>query len=162
MGERLMDALLVKTPNGALVPVDEAARTLVERIKVGQGVCATVRRARNVKFHRKMFSLFKLAFDTWEPVTPMEYKGLPVAKDFDRFRKDMTILAGFYKPVYNVRGELRLEAESLSFAAMDEERFEQVFRAVLTVIWDRVLKAVGYASEDEVERVVNELLRFEG
>jgi len=157
-----MDAVLVKTPNGALIPADETARALVAKLKAGQGVCAAVRRVRNVKFHRKFFALFKLAFDVWEPVTPLEYKGLPVAKDFDRFRKDVTILAGFYKPVYNVRGELRLEAESLSFASMDEERFEAVFRAVLTVIWNRVLKAAGYASEAEVERVVNELMRFDG
>jgi hypothetical protein len=61
----------------------------------------------------------------------------------------------------NGSGELRLEAESLSFSSMDDERFEQVFRAVLTVVWDRVLKAAGYASEEEVERVVNELMRFD-
>ncbi len=157
----MSDIVLVKTLNGALAPADAEASTFIEKLKAGQGVRATVRKARNVKFHRKAFALFKLAFEVWEPVTPLEYKGLPVAKDFDRFRKDMTILAGFYKPVYNVRGELRLEAESLSFSSMDEERFEQVFRAVLTVVWDRVLKAAGYASEEEVERVVNELMRFD-
>lgn len=156
-----MDVVLVKTPNGALAPADEEARALIEKLKAGQGVRATIRRARNVKFHRKAFALFKLAFDVWEPVEPLEYKGVPVAKDFDRFRKDMTILAGFYKAVYNARGEVRLEAESLSFAAMSEERFETVFRAVLTVVWNRVLKAAGYASEEEVERVVNELMRFD-
>ena len=156
-----MDMVLVKTPNGALAPADEEARALIEKLKAGQGVRATIRRARNVKFHRKAFALFKLAFDVWEPVTPLEYQGLPVAKGFDRFRKDMTILAGFYKAVYNARGEVRLEAESLSFAAMSEERFETVFRAVLTVVWNRVLKAAGYASEEEVERVVNELMRFD-
>jgi len=157
-----MDTVLVKTADGALTPADEHARALVERLKVGQGVRASIRRARNVRFHRKVFALFKLAFDVWEPITPLEYKGLPVAKDFDRFRKDMTILAGFYKAVYNARSEVRLEAESLSFSSMDEERFEQVFRAVLTVVWQHVLKAAGYATEGEVERVVNELLRFEG
>ena len=36
---------------------------------------------RNVKFHRKAFSLFKLAFDVWEPVTPLEYKGQPVERE---------------------------------------------------------------------------------
>ncbi|WP_275890773.1 hypothetical protein [Burkholderia sp. LMG 13014] len=36
-----------------------------------------------------------------------------------------------------------------------------MFRAVLTVVWNRVLKAAGYASEEEVERVVNELMRFD-
>lgn len=157
----MSDMVLVKTPNGALAPADEDARALLDKLKAGQGVRATIRRARNVRFHRKAFALFKLAFDVWEPVEPLEYKGVPVAKDFDRFRKDITIMAGFYKAVYNARGELRLEADSLSFASMDEDRFEQVFRAVLTVVWNRVLRNAGYESPDEVERVVNELMRFD-
>ena len=152
---------MLKSPSGALIPASDDAGEMLRKIKVGTPVFVEVKRIRNYKFLKKAFALFKLAFEVWEPVTPLEYKGLPVAKDFERFRKDMTILAGFYKPVYNVRGELRLEAESLSFSSMDDERFEQVFRAVLTVVWDRVLKAAGYASEDEVERVVNELMRFE-
>ena len=73
----------------------------------------------------------------------------------------MTILAGFYKAVYNARGEVRLEAENLSFASMDDERFEQVCRAVPAVVWNRVLRAKGYASEEEEERIVNRLLEFE-
>lgn len=156
-----MDIMLVKTPAGALAPVDGDARELIERLKAGQGVRATIRRARNIRFHRKAMALFRLAFDVWEPMTPLEYKGLPVAKDFERFRKDMVILAGFYKPVYNARGELRLEAESLSFSAMGEDRFEQVFRAVLNVVWSRVLRAAGYASTEDVEEVIEELLRFD-
>ena len=91
-----MELVLVKTPGGALAPVDEEARALVEKLKTGQGVRASIKRARNVRFHRKAFALFKLAFDSWEPETPQTYKGEAVSKDFDRFRKDMTILAGVH------------------------------------------------------------------
>lgn len=156
-----MELVLVKTPGGALAPVDEEARALVEKLKTGQGVRASIKRARNVRFHRKAFALFKLAFDSWEPETPQNYKGEAVSKDFDRFRKDMTILAGFYRAVYNARGQVRLEAESLSFASMDEGRFEKVFRAVLTVVWNRVLRNFGYETEGDVERVIEELMRFD-
>lgn len=156
-----MDIMLVKTPGGALAPVDAEAREMVDKLKLGQGIQASVRRARNVRFHRKGMALFRLAYDVWEPLTPLEYKGLPVAKDFERFRKDMTILAGFYKAVYNARGEVRLEAESLRFSSMSEERFEEVFNAVLNVVWSRVLKAAGYASVEDVEEVIEELMRFD-
>ena len=156
-----MDIMLVKTPGGALAPVDAEAREMVDKLKLGQGIQASVRRARNVRFHRKGMALFRLAYDVWEPLTPLEYKGLPVAKDFERFRKDMTILAGFYKAVYNARGEVRLEAESLRFSSMSEERFEEVFNAVLNVVWSRVLKAAGYASTEDVEEVIEELMRFD-
>ena len=155
-----MDIMLVKTPGGALAPVDAEAREMVDKLKLGQGIQASVRRARNVRFHRKGMALFRLAYDVWEPLTPLEYKGLPVAKDFERFRKDMTILAGFYKAVYNARGEVRLEAERLRFSSMSEERFEEVFNAVLNVVWSRVLKAAGYASVEDVEEVIEELMRF--
>ena len=40
-----MDMVLVKTPNGALAPADEEARALIEKLKAGQGVRATIRRA---------------------------------------------------------------------------------------------------------------------
>ena len=155
------ELVLVKTTGGALAPADEEARAQVEKLKIGQGVRAIIKRARNVRFHRKAFALFKLAFDMWDPDTPLTYKGEAVSKDFDRFRKDMTILAGFYKAVYNARGEVRLEAESLSFSSMGEERFEKVFKSVLTVVWNRVLRKAGYDTEAEVERVINELMRFD-
>jgi hypothetical protein len=156
----MADVLMLKTPAGALAPMDEAAREFLSKFKSGQPVRATVKRARNVLFHRKVFSLFKLAFDTWEPEA-QEYKGEAVEKDFDRFRRDLTILAGFYKATYNIRGEVRLEAESLSFASMDDERFEQVFKAVLNVVWKKVLKDHGYRNPDDVERVIEELLRYD-
>lgn len=156
----MADIVLTKTPAGALVPMDEQARSYIAKLKTGKSVKVTIRRARNLFFHRKGFALFKLAFDAWEP-QKLQYRGEIVTKDFDRFRKDITIIAGFYTPVYNARGEVRLEAESLSFVSMDEERFDEVYRAVLNVVWARVLKNAGYESEAEVNRVIEELLRFE-
>jgi hypothetical protein len=159
-----MEALCLKTHSGALAPADEAAREYIARLKTGKAVSVRIKRVRNPKFHRKMFALYKLAFDAWEPEgDSSEYKGQQIAKDFDRFRKDLTILAGFYQPVFNVRGETRLEAESLSFGSMSETRFGEVFKAVLNVVWERILKLQeGYHDEAHVERVIEELLRFEG
>ncbi|MFZ2125387.1 MAG: DUF1367 family protein [Candidatus Saccharimonadales bacterium] len=156
-----MKVEMVKSTTGSLIPASAEAGESLRKIKVGIPVSVEIKQIRNYQFHKKMFALFKLAFDFWEPVTPLEYKGLPVEKDFDRFRKDITILSGFYKPVYNVRGELRLEADSLSFSSMSEERFEKVFKAVLNVLWARVLKSAGYSDEAAVERVINELMRFD-
>lgn len=155
------EAVLVRTPSGALAPADDEARELISRLKVGAPVRAKLVQARNLKFHKKMFSLFKLAFDCWETDDTQEYKGQRVEKDFNRFRKDITVLAGFYKATYNVRGEVRLEAESLSFASMSEDRFSQVYKAVLNVVWKRVLQQAGYKSEADVERTIEELLRYE-
>ena len=155
------EALLFRTPSGSLAPADDESRALIETLKIGAPVRAKLARARNLQFHRKVFALFKLAFDSWEPGDTKEYKGRHVEKNFDRFRKDLLILAGFYKATYNIKGDVRLEAESISFASMSEDRFQQVFKAVLNVVWKHVLQQAGYKSEADVERVVEELLRFE-
>jgi hypothetical protein len=146
--------------SGTLAPADTETSAFIAKLKFGQGVTADVKRARNILFHRKMFALFKLAYELWD-APKLEYKGQQVAKNFDRFRKDVTVLAGFYEAVTNFRGEVRLEAKSLAFHAMGEAEFEDVYNAVLGVMWVRILKAVGYKTPEAVDVVVQELLRFE-
>ena len=156
----MTDVVLMKTASGALVAAEQESSELLARLKLGQGVRAKVARVRNLAFHKKAFSLFKLAFDAWE-APEQTYKGQPVQKDFDRFRRDLLILAGFFRAVHNVKGEVRLEAESLAFGSMTEDRFAQVYAAVLDVVWKRVMAHVGYKSPAEVDAVVNRLLAYE-
>lgn len=155
-----MNCFFTKTPGGALAPADSETVAFLASLKIGQGLRADVKRARNIQQHRRLFALFNFAFDLWD-APQLEYEGQPVAKNFDRFRKDVTILAGFYDAVTNLRGEVRLEAKSLAFHNMGEEEFQRVYRAVLGVVWERILKAKGYESQEKVDAIVQELLRFE-
>lgn len=155
----MAEILLTKALNGALQAADEGSLGLLAKIKTGELVRAEIKRVRNPRFHRKAFALFKLAYDHWEPSKGLEYKGQPVAKDFDRFRKELLILAGFYKAVYSTNGEIRLEAQSISFGAMDDARFEKVYRAVLDVVWRKILTT--YKDAADIDRVVEQLLGFE-
>jgi hypothetical protein len=156
----MTELVLTRTPSGALVPADAPSAEFVQKLKVGSGLKGEFKRQRNPRFHRKVMALFQLAYDIWDaPV--LEYRGQPVAKEFNRFRKDLTILAGHYEAATNLRGEVRLEAKSLSFGAMDDEEFAKVYASILNVVWERVLKAHGYATAAQVDDVVERLLRFE-
>ena len=155
-----MNCFFTKTLSGALAPADSETAAFLARLKLGQGLRAEVKRARNILFHRRMFALLNFAFDLWD-CPALEYQGQLVAKNFDRFRKDITILAGFFDTVTNLRGEVRLEAKSLAFHNMGEEEFERVYKAVLGVVWDRILRSKGYESPEKVDAIVHELLRFE-
>ena len=155
-----MNCFFTKTLSGTLAPADSETAAFVSRLKFGQGLRAEVKRARNILFHRRMFALLNFAFDLWD-CPALEYHGQPVAKNFDRFRKDITVLAGFYEAVTNLRGEVRLEAKSLAFHNMGEEEFERVYKSVLGVVWDRMLRSKGYESPEKVDAIVQELLRFE-
>jgi len=150
-----MEIDLIRTPSG-FTPASEEDFDACLKFKVGNEVRADIVQPRNVGFHRKFFAMLKVGFDAWEP-PEKEFRGLPVQKSFDRFRKDCTIAAGFYEPVANLKGEVRAEAKSISFASMDEAEFEKVYSAVANVLLQRVL--TNYTRAD-LDRVVDEIIRF--
>ena len=156
----MTELMLTKTPGGTLAPADGPSADYIAKMRLGAGLRGEFKRARSIPKHRRMWVLFTFAFDMWD-APQLEYNGQQVAKSLDRFRKDVTILAGYYEAVTNLRGEVRLEAKSLSFANMEQDEFDAVYRAVLTVVWDRILKAKGYADPAAVDAIVDELLRFE-
>lgn len=146
----------------ALMPADEQAKALVDSLAQGQGVTVSVRRSRNLAYHRRFFALLRLAFDYWEPGDAFMFRGQKVAKDFERFREEVLILAGHYRPVFRIDGSVRLEAKSISFSSMDETEFRSVYRSVFDVLWNRILSTVArFSSREEVEYVVDQMLGFE-
>lgn len=155
----MTDLYVMKGPGAVLVPADDEAKDTISKWPTGQGIRVKVTRARNIKFHRKFFAMLNVAFDAWDPVV-QEYKGDTAVKNLERFRKDVLILAGFYVTTVNLRGEVRLEAESISFANMGEDRFDLVYSKVAEVLLEKVLRAKGY-DRAELDRVVEELLQFD-
>lgn len=157
----------VKTSDGKLrgfTQQDEEARVkfkkFVDELEAGEFFRLTYKRERNPKFHRKLFAMLKLAFDAWEPEKGrkrLTYKGAPIEKDFDQFRRDMLIRAGFYVAKYDAKGRVMLEAQSISFANMDDERFAEVYEAVLKVCLTDIL--TNYTRAD-ADRVIEEMQRF--
>ena len=148
---------LIKTMSG-LIPFDEPAEKWYKKIKVGGIICHDFKKMRNPKFHRKGFTLLQLAFEYWEPGEINSKYGVP-EKNFDRFRKDLTILAGFFSPVIRLDGTVRIEADSLSFGSMDDEKFEKVYNGLITVILKKI-PVLGKLSKDEVDDLVNKVLQF--
>lgn len=114
---------------------------------------------RNAKFHRKFFVLLNLGFDSWEPARKNKrYKGREVAKNFEQFREDITILAGYYVQTFDLRGRMTLKAQSISFANMDDVEFERLYSAVVDVLLREVCK--NYKNREEIDRVVQQIVGF--
>lgn len=152
-----MDVDLIKTPAASLVPSLERDRQKLERIKAGEIVTVTLKVRRKAKFLRKFFALLEYAFDIWEPEVAL-YKGQRVRKDFDQFREDLIVLAGFYTTTICLDGRLKLKAKSISFDAMpEEEEFARLYHGVAQVILDKVL--TNY-TRDELDEQVSRVLGF--
>jgi hypothetical protein len=151
-----MKATFRKAGN-ALHPVGQEALELLQKVKVGDDVFVDLVRPRNLQFHRKFFALLQIAFDHWEPGEKTARWGETAQKNFDRFRKDIIILAGFYYTTVRVDGSLRVEAKSQSFGNMTEDEFEELYSKTIDVILQRIM--TNYTKED-LERVVDEIVAF--
>lgn len=151
-----MEIILAKAPGGYLIPVDQQSMEAVEKLKLGQGVKVNMTRYNNVKFHRKLFALANLAYESWTP-SQKEHKGVPIEKNFDQFREDITILAGFYETRIRVNGETRFIAKSWSFSSMSDEEKDKLYNGIINVVLKYVL--TNY-TRDDLDNVINRLLQF--
>lgn len=141
-----MEIHLVRTSLGLQAYADEDYEQL-RNIKVGSVVKANIVRPRNVKFHRKFFSLIRAA---WDCLTEQQRINL---RSVETFREQLLITSGFSEPLYDLNGQKFLErAKSISFAKMDEPAFNEVYSKVLDTILT-IMVADG-VSEDEFNNIL--------
>jgi hypothetical protein len=156
-----MEILVQKGPRGALIPLEEAAEEALRSIKTGAVLRVKINRVRNPKYHRKYMALLNYAYGVWRELMPERvWRGREVVTTFDRFRKEVQIMAGHYEPVWTISGEMRLEPKTISFAGLDEEGFEKLYSEVINVLLQKVL--VGTSVTDEgLRRYVDQVLEFD-
>lgn len=162
----MAEMMLVKLPDGKLDGLSAADKTAYSKFKThlknleaGEICTITTKIPRNGKFHRKFFAMLNLGFDAWEPDRQHKsYKGEPVLKNFERFRSDVLIQAGFYTRTFDLDGNMKLEAQSISFAKMEEPEFNEVYNAVLDVLLQKVL--ITYAGREEANSVIEKMVGF--
>ena len=99
---------------------DDAGAEFLAGLKMGEVVSCEATKPRNYRFLRKYFALLNLAFDYWEPPEG-QYKGQTIEKEFERFRKDVQIMAGYGRPVWNINSEIR-HGKSVDQLRQDETR----------------------------------------
>jgi len=151
--------VLIKNIGGFLSPGDQTTADFVFRLKTGQAIHADFKKVRNYQFLKKFFVLINFLYEHWEPgeLQDPKWKNIKPQKSFDRFRKDLIVLAGFYEAFYRLDGSTRIEAKSISFGNMGEEEFEELYSRVIDVGLKHVLPNYN---KTELEKVVDELLTF--
>ena len=123
----------------AVVPLNEDDIKVVGKLVVGKAYDFDVVTQRVGAYHRRVFALLKFAYENTDPIQ-IEYKGHTITQSFDRFRKDLVIIAGFYSWDVNSRGEVRAVADSLKYSKCNQEKVERVYSALLDVIAERIFQ----------------------
>ena len=154
----MTEIVLVRQANH-FIPASEIDLALIEG-KIGQGEAIRCKfsKARNLAFHRKYFALMNLAFEHWNPpIDNIKYRGQPIEKNFDKFRGDITIMAGFYTSTCNIKGDVQLLPKSISFGSMNEDDFNDLYSKTIDVLIKKVM--TNYSKEDVIS-VIDEIVEF--
>lgn len=153
-----MASLNLVKDTGGFKPLGSDDADLMKSIPLGSLLECEFSKKRNPQFHRKFFALLNLGYEYWSP-PKAEWRGFEAVKNFDVFREQITILAGFRDVTYNLDGSVKVKAKSISFAKMDDAEFQNVYSKVLDVIWNKVLNTV-FENRQQLDNAVNQLMGF--
>jgi len=139
----------IKQPGGMLEPASDMDAEQMNKFKTGNVYEIEMKLPRNPHFHGKVFAFFQYCFAHWKSDREfMDEKG-----QFDLFRKNLTVLAGYRNEFYKIDGAVRVEAKSLSYGAMDQDEFESCYQSLIQA-------AMRYIFTGSDEETYNKLVGF--
>ena len=139
----------IKGAGGNLTPADDYTAEKMIKFKTGCQFPVDIKLPRNQPFHGKVFAFFDFCFKYWAGGHEFKSESL----QFDEFRKELTIQAGFCDQVFDLQGDFTLVAKSLSFGSMDQEEFEQCYHALIQAAMTHIFRTAD-------EQQLNKLMGF--
>lgn len=143
----------VKQSGGLLVPADDSEAERMKRFKTGEQYEIEIKQSRNPAFHRKVFAFFGFCYEYW-CANGTNWEMMSDDGQRDVFRKNLTVLAGYYDEFVSISGSVRIEAKSLAYANMDQEEFERCYSALINAAIKHVF------AETKDQNVINRLYAF--
>lgn len=117
-----MQLTLKRTKDG-LLPLDDKAVEVISKLKIGEEILIEYKKNRNVKNHRRLFSLLQSVVHNQN-----HYKNV------DNLLDVIKLKAGYFKTVVDHNGNALYIPESISFATLGEEEFKEFFSGAIDVI----------------------------
>lgn len=140
-----MKISFVKQYGGTLTPASDIEAERMKRFQTGEMYEVEIKLSRNPAFHGKVFKFFDFCFQHWRG---NEYQDEPAQRE--EFRKNLTILAGYFDKVVTINGEVKVRAKSLSFVAMDQETFEKCYKAMVDAAMRTIFQGCGEDVEEKL------------
>lgn len=132
-----MKVNFIKTEFGVLSPASESDADAMRHIKSGAIVEVNIDLSINQLLHRKIFKLLSFCFKHWT----CHNENMSQKKQFDEFRKLMTIKAGFYSERHYSDGAVSVTADSLSFNSGTD--FSELYSSLLNVAMSEIFVNVN-------------------
>ena len=131
--------LYVKNTLQGLIPLYDSDFTEKRKLKLNKEYEVEIKHPRNIGHHRKFFALLNLAHSNTSLEMP-----------FETYRKYVIMKAGYFKVYHTPKGEF-YDAESISFANMPQDVFEELYSRVLDV----VINDLGCTEQEIMDNLIN-------
>ena len=131
-----MEVNFIKMEYGNLVPASEIDIDSMKSIKTGQLLTLNIENKVNQLFHRKIFKLLNFCFDHWT----CHNQNMSQKKQFDTFRKMMTIKAGFYSERFYPDGSVSIIPDSLAYKSGTD--FPELYQSLLNVAINELFRDI--------------------
>ena len=155
-----MTTVYLRKTMGGFLPDTEEDQEKCKRFRMGDICKAEIVIPRNYEFFKKWWALVTVGYQLWSELCPPTFhRGTPVQPNIERFRKDVTIMAGYRHLVVNIHGEIRWEADSISFGNMLETTFDKLYSATIDVLLQKVLVGRGI-TEDRLREMAESVMDF--
>jgi Protein of unknown function (DUF1367) len=138
-----IDVLLLRegTRLGAADPI---SHELLQAIPLGQTVTASIRRPRNARHHKLLFTLLTIVHENQDTYATVE----------DLLRA-LKLAVGLFDTGLTVDKIPYVVPQSISFASMDQQTFSVVYEKIVNVIITKILPGVN---REDLDRQVHDLL----
>lgn len=133
-----MKLLLQNTLHG-LIPLYNSDYEEKKKLKLGEIYEADIKHPRNYEFLKKFMALINVGVSNSKMDLP-----------FDVYRKIMVMRAGYFIAYQTDKGT-HYEPESISFASMDETKFQEVYSRVL----DKIIADLGCTNEEIEKQLIS-------
>ena len=139
-----MKLTLTKHP-GVLIPSSDIDADKLAKLKNGEAYDIDGTVYRNPAFHRKVFAFFHFCFEHWSDENTVA-QFMDKRAQFEFFRNQLTVLAGFRYECYTIEGELRLTPKSLAYGNMEPDEFESCYNALIQAAMKHIFKSADEAT----------------
>ena len=139
---------MIKQAGGVLTPATDLEAEKLVKFKTGELYTVEIKNSRNIQFHRKAFAFFNYCFEHWA----CGDEHLTTQAQFNVFRANLAVLAGYYDTFHSISGSVRVEAKSISFSAMSQEEFEHFYIALTNAAMKHIFKG---CDEDTYKKLIS-------
>lgn len=136
-----------------LVPASELDAEEVQKLPLGEVYTTEFKKMRNWRFHRKFFAMLGIAFDNM----PDDIKDARNIHTMDGMLIDLKLLLGHYDLFVSLEGVAMYVPKSISFAAMDEDDFQQFYQRTLDIVIGRYTLGMD---DRRMEQMVSQVMGF--